>query len=48
MLGPGLGDAERERKVFDEIRFYISHGLPLVELLEHMYAELRLEDLRQV
>jgi len=48
MLGPGLGDAERERKVFDEIRFYISQGLPLVELLENMYAELRLEDLRQV
>lgn len=48
MLGPGLGDAEREGKVFEELRFYVAQGRPVIALLEQMYAELRLEDLRQV
>ena len=78
MMGPGLGDAERENKasrrllsasppsscsprsspplpppptphqVFDEIELYLSAGRPLVALLERLYTELKLEDLRQV
>ena len=48
MVGPGLGDAEREGKVFDEMEFYLSVGRPVVELLEDLMAELQLEDLRQV
>lgn len=48
MVGPGLGDAEREGKVFDEMAFYLQHGQPVVELLERLMSELKLEDLRQV
>jgi len=48
MVGPGLGDAEREGKVFDEMEFYLQHGQPVVDLLEQLMGELKLEDVRQV
>jgi hypothetical protein len=48
MVGPGLGEAERERKVFEEMAIYLEHGRPVVALLEQLMGELKLEDLRLV
>lgn len=48
MFGPGLGDAERENKVFDEIQLYLLEGQPVVELLERIFADLGLEDFHTV
>ena len=48
MVGPGLGEAERERKVFEEMALYLEHGRPVVALLEQLMGELKLEDLRLV
>jgi len=48
MLSPGLGDAERELKCFAEIRMYISEGWPVINTLDDIFTELKLEDLRQV
>jgi len=48
MLSPGLGDAERELKCFAEIRMYVAEGWPVINTLDAIFAELKLEDLRQV
>ena len=48
LLGPGLGDAEREGKVFADMRLYVTEGKPVAAALDAIYDELKLEDLRQV
>ena len=48
LMGAGLGEAEREEKVFAEIKLYVREGRPVVEQLDRLYAELRLNDLRKV
>ena len=48
LMGPGLGDAERERKVFDEMKLYLAEGKPVAAALDAIYRELELEDVRQV
>ena len=47
-LGPGLGDAEREGKVFADMRMYLEEGKPVAAALDKIFADLKLEDLRQV
>ena len=47
-LGPGLGDAEREGKVFAVMRMYLEEGKPVAAALDKIFADLKLEDLRQV
>ncbi len=48
MMGPGLGDAEREGKVFADMREYVACGKPVAAALDAIFEELKLEDLRQV
>ena len=48
MFGSGLGDAEREGKVCADIRLYVEEGRPVAAALDKIFAELKLEDLRQV
>ncbi len=47
-MGPGLGDAEREGKVFADMRTYVQEGRPVAAALDAIFAELKLDDLRQV
>ena len=48
IMGPGLGDAEREGKVWADIRMYVEEGRPVAAALDAIFVELKLEDLRQV
>ena len=74
LVGAGLGEAERESKVFHEMQLYVKEGRcvgtlaarptpraspracggarqthrPVVEMLDELFADLQLEDLRQV
>ena len=48
LIGAGLGVAERETKVFQDVRLFVQEGRPIIEMLDELYADLELEDLRQV
>ena len=48
MMAPGLGDAEREDKVFSDMRRYVDEGRPVAAALDALFADLNLEDVRQV
>ena len=37
-----------ETKVFQEVRLFVQEGRPIVEMLDELYEDLELEDLRQV
>ena len=42
----GLGDAEREGKIYEEMRMFLQEGWPVANALDALYDELKLEDLR--
>ena len=46
-IGPGLGDAERDQVLQDEIEALLRAGEPLVKALTEAFAELQLEDVRK-
>lgn len=48
VVGAGLGEAERESKVFQEMALYVQEGKPVLKILDEIYADTQLEDLRQV
>ena len=48
IFGPGLGDAEREGKVWADIKMYVDEGRPVAAALDAIFVELKLDDLRQV
>lgn len=48
LMGPGLGDAERDGKVFADMQSYVEAGRPVAAALDAIFGELELEDLRQV
>ena len=47
MLGPGLGEAEREAMVFNEIRMFLAEGREIAAALDAIFDDLQLEDLRR-
>lgn len=47
-LGPGLGENDVEGKVFRELTLFLEEARPVAQALDELYAELKLEDLRQV
>jgi len=48
MMGPGLGEADRVETFFADVRMYVNEGRPVAAALDALFAELKLEDLRQV
>mmetsp|Transcript_16670 Transcript_16670/g.53680 ORF Transcript_16670/g.53680 Transcript_16670/m.53680 type:complete len:80 (+) Transcript_16670:2-241(+) len=48
LIGPGLGDVEREAVVLGDIYHFVREATPFLAQLERLFFELRLEDTRKI
>ena len=48
LLGSGLGDADREVQIMMDMGLFCKEGFPIVQIIERLFEQLMLQDLRKV